>query len=111
MKIFIIIFGVLISSVAVANQVQLRDPTRPPGVSAMYETSPMREFVSSIIISGDRKIAYIGDEHVTIGDTVKGMKVVDITPHEVILKSNSREIKIPLSIQQVKSSVKEEAKK
>ena len=77
-----------ISSMTVAYaKLPLRDPTRPPWVN----TRPGAEYVGNlqvkaILIAPTGKTVIIGKQHLTIGDTIMGAKIIAIDAHKVTFR-------------------------
>lgn len=69
----------------------LPDPTRPPnasltGSSAETDMADNKIFLSSILISPERRVAVINGKALRKGDQVGAGKIVKINPSEVVLK-------------------------
>jgi len=86
---------------------ELIDPTRPasytPASVAQKEAGGWK--ISSIIIGDDRRVAIIDGRSVMQGDELHGMKVISISPYDVILKGNNKEMQISLLPEKVKLPV------
>ena len=83
----------LVASVAVAQAQTLRDPTRPPGTSAIkavpgFATGGL--VLQSILISPERKAAVISGKLVTPGESVEGYMLVAIAENEAVLKNGDK---------------------
>lgn len=76
------------SSIAAAEA--LRDPTRPPSVSAKG-TTERREAsgwnLQSVLISPERRYAIINGEVVAVGGAVSGAQLVAVAPEQVTLRT------------------------
>jgi len=60
-------------------------PEEQGGSQAATRKELTRQGASMIVISGEKKIATVGELEVRIGDNVAGYRVVDITPDGVVL--------------------------
>jgi MSHA biogenesis protein MshK len=88
--------GVLVATgVASGAAMAQADPTRPPDSSGAQPTgggtvASMQTFeVKSILLSGRRTEALIGDKFVRIGDAVGNAHVVKISEGEVVLRNEN----------------------
>jgi MSHA biogenesis protein MshK len=91
----------------------LEDPTRPPdfiggvnGNGSQQGQVPSWE-VSSILISGDRRLAVVNGETVRQGDQVGNARVIRISPTAVTLRTSIETFTVKLLPAQIKS-VREE---
>jgi len=107
----IIFITVLILIAAIAFAQQMRDPTRPPNVSTVSDLLPTSKAVLSILISGHRKLVYIGNRYLGVGDEYLGEKIIDIKPDAIYLEGRNGVITIPLSVPQLKSAANKGEKK
>ena len=83
----------LLTSVALAQAQTLRDPTRPPGISAV-NASPIAVtgglVLQSILISPERQAAVISGKLVTPGESVEGYMLVALAENEAVLKNGDK---------------------
>ena len=83
----------LVVGVAVAQAQTLRDPTRPPGTSAIKAGAGVATgglVLQSILISPERKAAVISGKLVTPGESVEGYMLVAIAENEAVLKNGDK---------------------
>jgi len=85
----------LASFMSVTAAQPLRDPTRPPGdavVNTVAGTNASRArsgmVLQTVLISTDRTTAVISGRVVSVGDTISGLKLVEIREGEVVLKGS-----------------------
>lgn len=69
----------------------LQDPTRPPnasltGSSAESDMADNKIFLSTILISPERRVAVINGKALRKGDQVGAGQIIKINPSEVVLK-------------------------
>ena len=68
----------------------LRDPTRPPAVSAKGaagKIEPSGWILQSVLISPERRYAIINDEVVSVGGSIAGAELVAIAEERVTLRT------------------------
>ena len=78
--------GVFAMAAAYAD---LPDPTRPPNVSytdSSAEAAEDKIFLSTILISPERRVAVINGKALRKGDPVGAGHILEIKPSEVVLK-------------------------
>lgn len=88
---------VLISLSHVTYAQPMRDPTRPPGVTASGEeenAGTMR--LTAIMNSTGSNIAIINGQILKVGDTIDDYKVVAIQPQAAILEHDGEQLKLPI---------------
>lgn len=91
--------AVLMAGVTVAQAQALRDPTRPPGMSANKAapgaaTSGL--VLQSILISPERKMAVISGKVVGPGESIDGYMLIAIAEDVAVLKDGDRIQKLRL---------------
>ena len=105
-KINIFLLGLLIVSVAVSAK--MRDPTQPAGAPNYYQAeNPNSAYgikIDSIIIGKHRKVVIIKGHHLTVGDKIMDLKIVDILRHSVRFKDENEEFTVLMPYISVKSS-------
>jgi MSHA biogenesis protein MshK len=77
-----------VASTAVAQA--LRDPTRPPGASAMggaVKTEHSEWILQSVLISPERRYAIINGEVVALGGSIAGAELVAVAAERVTLRT------------------------
>lgn len=82
--------AILMGGVATAQAQTMRDPTRPPGASALRAApgaAPGGLVLQSILISPERKAAVISGKVVGPGESVDGYMLVAIAEDEAVLKN------------------------
>ncbi len=81
-------------------QAELRDPTRPPDYAASAAASalapPKSWELTSVLISGTRKVAVLNRRSVHEGDAIGDAVVVKILPTAVRLSENGRVFTVSL---------------
>lgn len=85
-------FAALLASAVPAGAEQLRDPTRPPGKSAVKggpAPVPGGLVLQSILNSPERKAAVINGKLVGPGESVDGFMLVGIAEDEAVLKNGA----------------------
>lgn len=88
-------FGIalLVSGAVCANAQALRDPTRPPGMSA-FKAAPGAAtgglVLQSILISPERKAAVISGKVMGPGESINGYMLVAIAENEAVLKNGDK---------------------
>lgn len=84
----------------VPAQAELRDPTRPPGyaaAAAVGAVMPSRSWeLTSVLISGMRKVAVLNGRSVREGDAIGDAMVVKILPTAVRLSEKGRVFTVSL---------------
>ncbi|MCF6338389.1 MAG: general secretion pathway protein GspB [Gammaproteobacteria bacterium] len=93
---------------AMPLQAALKDPTRPPNVTATTSMSPQkiqrpRWILTSTLISAQRRTAVINDTVVSHGDRINGAKVINIQPSAVRLRIGGRKITLMMLKKNIKS--------
>lgn len=76
------------------------DPTLPPYYRDV-ESETIRKAdlsVTAIIVSKDRKIAVVNDNIVRVGDTLSGLKIVDIDENQVKFFGHEGYFSVPLRV-------------
>ena len=87
-------------SVLALAQAELRDPTRPPdyaasaAVGALAPSKPWE--LTSVLISGTRKVAVLNGRSVREGDAIGDAVVVKILPNAVRLSGKGRVFTVSL---------------
>lgn len=88
---YCIYFIFLSASLALANEKQLRDPTRPVGLNPQQSVTgqPSALHLNSVLISPSRKVATINGQSLMQGQILKGTdyQVVSIQKNVVTLRS------------------------
>jgi len=75
----------------------LPDPTRPASASGESAPSVVQGLVlQSVLIAPQRRLAVINGRTLAIGERFDGVTVIDIQPHEVVLKRASGELTLRL---------------
>ena len=108
----------LSSSLAIAAELPggLVDPTRPLGDLTTWHVAKSDLILTSVIITGKKKVAVINGQQISEGQVVGGAEVVSIHPGRVILLRGDRaeelkvhqyDVKHPV----VKHSVDQQSKK
>ena len=93
-RVIALISGLLLASVSsLAVAQQLRDPTSPPlEVSNEPATAKSRSrgglVLQTVLISPERKNAVISGRVMSVGDTVAGLRLVEIREGEVVMKGS-----------------------
>lgn len=85
--------AVLVTGVASAHAQALRDPTRPPGASAIKGSPGVALdglVLQSILISPERSAAVISGKVVGPGESVDGYMLVAIREDEAVLKNGDK---------------------
>lgn len=98
-KIFITTIILSLSLFNVAHA--LKDPTRPPNISALTSQSDDDTYQQALIISGVIRtahgyIAIINQQRYTIGDEVNGLKIIAITNDHVTFADGDNTFKMPI---------------
>jgi MSHA biogenesis protein MshK len=69
---------------------QLRDPTRPPGVGAsragFAEAVPSDLVLQTVLVSPERRNAIVNGRLLRVGDSISGMRVIEIRESAVVLR-------------------------
>jgi MSHA biogenesis protein MshK len=68
---------------------QLRDPTRPPNFAAARPEAaeaPSDLVLQTVLVSPERRNATVNGRLVRVGDTVSGMRVIEIRESTVVLR-------------------------
>ncbi len=82
------LIGVVIASTCAAEN--LRDPTRPPAVSAKGaagKIEPSGWILQSVLISPERRYAIINDEVVRLGGSIAGAELIAVAEERVTLRT------------------------
>ena len=85
--------AVLLTGVASAHAQTLRDPTRPPGASAIKSSPGVATgglVLQSILISPERSAAVISGKVVGPGESIDGYMLVAIAEDEAVLKNGDK---------------------
>jgi hypothetical protein len=85
--------ALLMGGIATAQSQTMRDPTRPPGVSAVRTVpgaAPGGLVLQSILISPERKAAVISGKVVGPGESVDGYMLVAIAENEAVLRNGDK---------------------
>jgi MSHA biogenesis protein MshK len=72
-----------------ANAQQLRDPTRPPSFSAARPEAAEAAsdlVLQTVLVSPERRNAIVNGRLVRVGDSVSGMRVIEIRESAVVLR-------------------------
>lgn len=98
-------FTVFIATVCVAEQ--LADPTQPPGISSTAGNSKVVNnapswILHSTLIAGDRRVATINGQTVSVGAQVDGATVLLIEPGYVRLRIGKQERQLELLPKEIK---------
>jgi hypothetical protein len=83
----------LMGGIAAAQAQTMRDPTRPPGVSAIRTVPGVATgglVLQSILISPERKAAVISGKVVGPGESVDGYMLVAIAENEAVLRNGDK---------------------
>ena len=74
------------------------DPTMPPGAQGANGGAHIVDgfSVSSIMLGAKRKLAYINNQAVTIGDMLDNARIVEINSNDVILTRGGKKIIVPV---------------
>lgn len=98
---------------AIASAQELRDPMQPPAFALQKfrqaklakrpkpaSTTPQKKVkplqLTSILISSERKIAIIDDQMLTVGDRIRGAKLVALTRDSARLERQGKVINLSL---------------
>jgi hypothetical protein len=78
----------------------LPDPTRPPsstpGGGESVASGVQGLVLQSVLIAPQRRLAVINGRTLAIGERIDGVTVIDIQPHEVVVKRASGELTLRL---------------
>ena len=97
---YLLFFLSLSSQKTLAEEVHLKDPTKPPAyvedVEDKEQTSKAHYELKSILIGRGRRLALINEQYVSLGDKVGTAVVIAIERNAVVLSEEGRQVKIYL---------------
>ena len=89
----------------------LVDPTRPLGDLTKWSIAPSDLVLTSVMITGKKRVAVINGEQMLEGQEIGGAEVVSIQPGKVILLRGDRSEELKVHQYDVKRSTIEQSKK
>lgn len=97
----------MLAPVAAWAEEEFRDPTRPPDVSAPAARSDQGEetrewILTSVLVSGQRRVAVLNGRQVSAGDEIDGARVVEVNTTGVTLAYGTQRFTVPM-VRAVKS--------
>ena len=108
----ILMLGVSASMIVMAELPgSLVDPTRPLGDLTTSHIAPSEFVLTSVMITGKKRVAVINGEQMLEGQEIGGAEVVSIQPGKVILLRGDRSEELKVHQYDVKRSTIEQSKK
>ena len=90
---------ILMAAPALVHAQSLSDPTERTSIRRAATTTPAaaRWLLQSTLVAADRRLAVINGETVGVGDTIRGARVLQITPYAVRLQTAGGTIELTLT--------------